>query len=173
MAKKSEGAEVRAAFVGPQVEHDEFMDFVGARNAEDSKRASSAAESRQKIGEFLDETNLNGKAVSIARQILKIKDEDKQADLIRSLDAVLPMVKLHVSGQSTPDMFPGVTTTAVKEKPVAAEVSDADLANFGPATTTLSAQTYTENFDVSDGDADLEGDAELDDFDKHLAKLAG
>lgn len=106
--KKSEGAEVREAFDGPAVDHDTLIDFASARNVEDRERASSAGESRALIGTFLEETSLNSKALSWARSIMKKADMDraKAMDIIRSLEVVLPMVKAHVSGQSTPDMFP-------------------------------------------------------------------
>ena len=53
---QSEGAEVRFAMNGPDCDHDRLISFAAARNAEDSERASSAGESRQLIGEFLEET---------------------------------------------------------------------------------------------------------------------
>jgi len=104
--KKSEGEEVRVAFDGPSVDHDTLIDQIEARNSEDRVRSSSAGESRQKIGEFLADTNMNSQAFSWMRTILKKPDQAKAMDIIRSLEAALPMVKAHVSGQSTPDMFP-------------------------------------------------------------------
>jgi len=102
-----EGKTVRQAMDGPDVEHDKLIEFVSIRNREDKDRASSAGESRQKIGEFLDETGLNGKALSWLRQILKTRDKSdgttKAMDIIRSLEFALPMVKAEVAGQ--PDLF--------------------------------------------------------------------
>jgi len=104
---QGEGAQVRHAMNGPDIEHDALIAFAAARNREDAKRASSAGESRQEIGTFLEETGMNGKALSWMRQVLKVadKDEDKARDIIRSLDKALPMIREHVTGQTTPDMF--------------------------------------------------------------------
>lgn len=100
-----DGKQVNVAMNGPSIEHDDLIDFCDARNREDRNRASSAGESRQKIGEFLDETGMNGKALGWSRQILKINDkgDDGQAkamDVILSLEKALPMIKAHVGGQS-------------------------------------------------------------------------
>jgi hypothetical protein len=103
--KKSEGEEVRIAFDGPQIEHDTLIGNIEARNREDGERASSAGESRVAIKEFLDETNMNPKAFSWCRVILKQKDPAKAMDMIRSLEVGLAMVKAHVSGQQG-DLFP-------------------------------------------------------------------
>jgi hypothetical protein len=109
---KSEGKTVREAFDGPDIEHDELIAHMAARNIEDSERASSAGESRQKIGAFLDETGMNSRAYSWIRSILKQKTREKQMDIIRSLKASLPMVEAHVAGQTTPDMFDDPVTPA-------------------------------------------------------------
>lgn len=102
-----EGKAVRQAMDGPDVEHDELIEFVSIRNREDKERASSSAESRQKIGVFIDETGLNGKALSWLRQIVKTRDKPsgqaKAMDIIRSLEYGLPMVKAEIAGQ--PDLF--------------------------------------------------------------------
>lgn len=102
---KSEGKSVNVTFNGPSIEHDELIGFSAARNDEDRKRASSAGESRAKIKEFLDDTGMNGKALSWLRQILKTADKDdgqaKAMDVIMSLKKGLPMVEAHVAGQGT------------------------------------------------------------------------
>jgi hypothetical protein len=103
---KSEGAMVRQAIDGPQIEEREFLEFAYERNKEDAKRASSAAESRQKIGEYLDDVNLHPKALGVGRTILKMVDkgDDGQAkamDFIRGLKAVLKIVEPEVSGQQS------------------------------------------------------------------------
>lgn len=149
MGKKSEGAEVRAAFDGPDIDHDKLIDKATRFNDEDAERASSAGESRQAIGEFLEETNLNGKAFSWLRVILKQKKVDKAMDIIRSLEAGLPMVKAHLGGQSTPDMFPDNDD----EEPVEEPSLEDQLARFTPD---------EEPVEVPDED----------DFDRHLAEAA-
>ena len=105
--KKSEGEEIRIAFDGPTVEHDDLISNIEARNREDTTRASSAGESRAAIKEFLGETNMNPKAFSWCRVILKQNDKDqaKAMDMIRSLEVGLAMVKAHVAGQQG-DLFP-------------------------------------------------------------------
>ena len=75
--KKSDGEEVRIAFDGPTVEHDDLISNIEARNREDATRASSAGESRAAIKEFLDDTNMHPKAFSWCRVILKVNDKDQ------------------------------------------------------------------------------------------------
>ncbi|MDB6151497.1 MAG: hypothetical protein JWQ44_2945 [Chthoniobacter sp.] len=99
---------VRLAFTGPSVEHDQLIDHAIARNEEDRQRASSAGTSRSYIKMFLDETGVNGKALSWLRMVLKTADKDdgtsKAMDIIMSLEKCLPMVKQHVAGQGTAPM---------------------------------------------------------------------
>jgi hypothetical protein len=117
-----EGKAARVAFDGPDLDHDKLIGQIEARNREDSERASSAGESRQKIGEFLDETSLNSKAFSWLRQILKVGEkadgQNKAMDIIRSLETALPMVKNHVGGQGTGEMdLDGPQDEAPAEEP--------------------------------------------------------
>lgn len=104
----SEGKDVRAAFDGPSIDHDELLDFIEARNREDKQRASSAGESRQKIGAYLEETSMNSKALGWCRQIIKTNEKDggqhKAMDIITSMEVALPMIKAHVAGQGTTEM---------------------------------------------------------------------
>ena len=134
---KSEGQTVREAFDGPDIDHDTLIAHVAARNNEDSIRASSAGESRQKIGEFLEDTGLNSKAYSWIRSILKQKTQEKQMDIIRSLEVARPMVKAHVAGQSTPDMFDGEPVQPAEDDPdfddVPAFDQDDNVVPFGEA----------------------------------------
>jgi hypothetical protein len=109
MAKeRTEGQLVRNALEGPSIEHDQVIDFCEARNREDSVRASSAGESRQKIGQFIEDTGMNSQALSWCRSILKKLDKDdgqnKAMDVIMSLEKALPMIKAHVAGQGQADM---------------------------------------------------------------------
>jgi hypothetical protein len=93
--------DVRHAFTGPEVEHDQLIDFIVARNHEDAKRSSSSGESRALIGGFIEETGINSQALSWMRSVMKKKDEQKALDVIRSLELILPMVKAHVTGQQS------------------------------------------------------------------------
>lgn len=105
-----EGAEVRKAFDGPTVEHDELISFFEARIAEEYSRSSDASESASKTSDFLDKTGLNSQAASWGKTILKkLPKKDGQAkamDIIRSMKAMLPMLENHVGGQGTAEMFP-------------------------------------------------------------------
>ncbi|MGL6209130.1 MAG: hypothetical protein ACRC14_04790 [Paracoccaceae bacterium] len=151
---KTDGEEIRAITSGPDIEHDALIGQIEARNREDHSRASSAGESRQHIGEFLEQSNMNSQAFSWCRTILKKPDEAKQMDIIRSLETALPMIKAHVTGQGTADLF---------NAPAAPSYSaDADF------------EDAPEPVDVDDLPADerredVTGDG--DEFDKHLAEV--
>ena len=153
MAKKSEGAAVRAAMDGPSIKHDALIDQIEARNREDKHRASSAGESRAAIKGYLEETDLHPKAFSMFRTILKLLDRDngqhKAQDLIRSLKAGIPLVEAHVSGQ--PDMF----DNAANDLTPAAPVEPATLAD-------VAHLTGDDGYPDPDLDDDLE-EAEEDD----------
>lgn len=105
------GKIVRTSFDGPDVDHDRLIGFIDARNREDRERSSSAGESRQMIGEFIENTAFNGKALAFLRQIKKVALKDngqaKAADIIRSLKVGLPMIENDILGQGTADMFEG------------------------------------------------------------------
>lgn len=151
--KKSEGEEVRIAFTGPTLEHDQMIGEMEARNREDGERASSAGESRAAIKAFLDDTNMNPKAFSWCRVILKQNDKDqaKAMDMIRSLEVALPMIKQHVSGQQG-DLF-GEADDYEPLEPVSPEVpADLRAPSYGPDATFADDQ---------------------DQFDSHLAAVAG
>ena len=106
--KKSEGQQVREAFDGPKVEHDDLMSFLNERIAEQHARSADASESSSKTTKFVDETGLNSQAVSWAGSILKkLPKKDGQAkamDVIRSMKLMLPMLENHVGGQGTQEM---------------------------------------------------------------------
>lgn len=151
--KKSEGEAVRLAYDGPSLDHDELISEAEARNREDAVRASSAGESRNKIKSFLDETNMNSKAFSWMRSVLKTPDVAKAMDIVLSLEAALPMVKAHLGGQqSSMDL----------EAP-AVEPYDptADVQQFA-------APSYPADFDPSDDTVDVDAD----DFEAALAAAA-
>ena len=128
---KGEGKEVRLAFDGPDLDHDELIGFILERNADDTRAASVSGISRQKIGEFIDGTGVNSQALSWMRTILKKLPKDngqaKAMDVIRSLKTMLPMIEAHVAGQSTADMFDGEEDEddAPEEEDIAAQVTAA------------------------------------------------
>ena len=158
---QTEGQQVRVAMGGPDLDDDEFISFAVDRNREDRKRAESAGESRQKIGEFLDETGMNGKALAWSRQILKTNDkgDDGQAkamDIILSLEKALPIVKAHVSGQQGSMNF---------------DEPDAEVVTH---TEELPKPTYSNDWRPDgDDEADPEIADEADDFEAHLADVSG
>jgi hypothetical protein len=116
-----EGRAVRAAFDGPIVRHDQLLGFVSARNRDDEDAASIAGDSRAATREFLEETGLNSQALSWGRVIVKKLRQDngeaKALDVLRSLDVILPMIRAHVEGQSTPDMFEAAPITLIEDGP--------------------------------------------------------
>jgi len=159
MAKdKTDGATIRAITDGPRIDHDTLLAKIGTFNAADAKRASSAAESRQAIGEFLEDTNLHPKALSNLRAIVKVaekKDAAHALDYIRSLEVGLPMVKLHIGGnQSEMDLE--------DDGPV--EAQGADWESNAPR-----KPSYTLDEDDDGPDPDIQ--AESDDFDAQLAQV--
>lgn len=161
---KTEGKAVSVAMNGPALDADELVTFAVERNREDRKRAESAGESRQKIGEYLDETGMNGKALSWCRQILKVNDkgDDGQAkamDIIMSVEKALPIIKQHVSGQGTLEMsFDEPEEDAID--PVGDDAMFSDLP--GPS--------YDQDFDITEDDPEIAEEA--DEFEKHLAAVS-
>jgi hypothetical protein len=88
----------------PALDHDEMIGHMETQNREDQSRGLIAKENREQVKEFLDATGMNGTAYSWCRTILKKQDTQKAMDIILSLEAALPHVRAHVTGQQ-PDMF--------------------------------------------------------------------
>ncbi len=108
---KSASTETRHAFDGPQVEADELISFISDRNREDSERASDAGESRASIGQFLERTGVNKKAFSWGRQIVKQKKATDQADIIRSMKFLIPILEQHLLGNQPELDLPSAPST--------------------------------------------------------------
>jgi hypothetical protein len=87
-----------------KVDHDALIGKLHQWRDEDAERASSAGETREDIGRFLDKTNVNKKCLSHMRQVDKMSPE-KRADYRRSLALIFPMLEAHWDGQGTADMF--------------------------------------------------------------------
>ncbi len=106
----SEGAEVRRAMDGPDLEHDALIDQLLARIAEEHARSADASESASRTNLYVEQTGINTQALSWCKSILKkLPKKDGQAkamDVIMSLETALPMIKAHVGGQGAADMFP-------------------------------------------------------------------
>lgn len=104
-----EGAEVRQAFDGPDVEHDALIAQLEARIREEHSRSSDASESAAKVAMFIDETGVNSQALSwmktIVKKLPKKDGQHKAMDIIRSIKVMLPMIEDHVGGQGTGEMY--------------------------------------------------------------------
>lgn len=124
--------------------------IIGAFNrigAREKERASDAGEDREEIGSLIEFTGLHKKAVSFVRMLHKQEDE-KRADILRSLYPLLEMMEAYWDGQKTPDMF------ADAVEPAGDDAVDEPADENGEA-----------------GDEELQ--AEADDFDAHLAEVSG
>lgn len=161
-AKKSEGAEVRQAFDGPKLDHDELIGHIGARIKEEHERSSDGSESAAKVAAFIEKTGINSQAYSWLKTILKKlpkKDgQSKAMDIIRSLKAGLPLIENEVAGQSTVEMNlePAADEKPKAEKETAAPVEE-QIKKFTPKVVKPAKKP--------------EGDIqqEADDFESHLA----
>lgn len=168
MAKaKSEGAEVRHAFDGVKLDHDEFIGHIGARIQEEHERSSDGSESAAKVSAFIEKTGINSQAYSWMKTILKkLPKKDgqiKAMDVIRSIKAALPMIEAHVEGQTTAEMFPE-EVPAKKEAAPKKEAVSKTIAKFTPK---VVAKAEPEETPAENEPVDLAQDE--DDFDRQLA----
>ena len=86
------------------VRHDDLIGKHEQWAAAEKDAASDAGERRQQIGEFAEKHGIENKALSQIRAGLKIKNEGKRLDWLRSMQKMLPMAADHIRGQSTADM---------------------------------------------------------------------
>ena len=153
---KSEGAEVRHAMTGPDIDHDKLIGKIDKWNGEDRARASTAAETRGEIGQFTEATGVNPKALSFLRSIKKVAAREggqaKAMDIIRSVEKALPMIKADIGGQQSEMGF------------------DDDDAVEPVGEEDLPAPSYEPTFTPG---ADAELDAETVAFEGHLAEVEG
>lgn len=96
---------------------------------QDSANAISA-EIRQDKGQFIEDTGVNKKALSVFGQLHKMSD-DKRADFFRTWDEHIDDLRVHWGNQGTPDMFDDDTPEMVDEErpsgkvvPFDAEIDD-------------------------------------------------
>lgn len=122
--KKSDGAAVRQAMDGPQVDYDELMTHHQKWADGESSDASSAGERREQIGKFAEKCGLENKALSQFRAGMKIKNEGKQRDWLRSMKVLLAMAESAITGNQ-PDLMPDAPVQTKGAKPVEAEPDDA------------------------------------------------
>tara|TARA_R110000737_G_scaffold212309_4_gene229758 strand:+ start:1078 stop:1554 length:477 start_codon:yes stop_codon:yes gene_type:complete len=72
----------------------------------ESSNASSASTRREAIRSYAESTRIENKALSQFRAGLKIKNEGKRKDWLRSLQLLLPVAEAEIFGNE-PDMFNG------------------------------------------------------------------
>lgn len=130
------------------VHYDKIVNSFAAWKSGERDRASDAGEMRAEIGQLLELTGLNKKAVSFVRALDKL-EQDKRDAVLRSLHPLLDLMDRAWNGNRTPDMFD-------EQDPVE------------PATDAPRKPSYKADLDVG-GDPDIA--AEADDFSKHLADV--
>lgn len=86
------------------LEYDNVVDTTSAFNSADSARASDAGATRQKIGEFIEETGVNSKAYSHYRQMTKMKKVEQKRDYLRSMSVLVELGIQQLDGNQ-PDML--------------------------------------------------------------------
>ncbi|MBT8460007.1 MAG: hypothetical protein KJN60_10090 [Boseongicola sp.] len=77
--------------------------------------ASGAGKRREQIGKLAEKMGLENKALSQIRAGLKIKNEGKQLDWLRSMEAMLPEVAEHIRANATEEMSFGNVTNLAAE----------------------------------------------------------
>lgn len=103
------------------VTHDDLMSHHEKWAMGEKSAASDAGERRQQIGAFAEKHGIENKALSQIRAGLKIKNEGKRLDWLRSMEAMLPMAANHIRGQSTQEMDLGDNVEPFDPDSVAAE----------------------------------------------------
>ena len=115
----------------PSCNHDQLIDHINARAAEEYERRSDAAESGALVKEFTEETGLNKKAYgwlkAIMKELPKKNGQQRAMDIIRSLQFALPMIENHVVAQGTSEM--GLGEPAEQADDESAEI-EAEAAEF-------------------------------------------
>lgn len=170
------------------IDRDKLVQKVRKWNKADADRASSAAVTREDIGKFLErEPRVHKKALSWVRALDKM-DEDKRADLLRSLDRILPMMR-EEWGQGQGDLFPeGIAPADPVDVPAQRMEADAAKAKASRERTSKrkgkeepkqelseKAKAYAETAPTRpDPDAAEFDDAPKDpDFDRHADEVFG
>ncbi|TNE62197.1 MAG: hypothetical protein EP341_00350 [Sphingomonadales bacterium] len=148
-----EGADVRRAMDGPDLEHDKLIDFIEARIREEHARGSDASESSAKTSDFVEATGVNSQALSwmksIVKKLPKKDGQQKAMDIISSLEAGLPLIKSHVAGQGTAEMFPDAVGDEEKAAAALNESTDAGEAETAPEDLNEELAQDTAEFDAA------------------------
>ena len=86
------------------VHQDKIVSSLNRWKSGEKQRASDAGEMREEIGSLIEFTGLNKKALAFVRMLDK-QEQDKRADILRSLTPLLDMMEPVWDGQKTADMF--------------------------------------------------------------------
>ncbi len=86
------------------VTHDDLIDSHEKWAAAEKNSNAKAGERRQEIGAFAERVGVEGKALSQIRAGLKIKNDGKREDWLRSMEVMLPMAANHIRGQGSGDL---------------------------------------------------------------------
>ena len=86
------------------VEYDKLITKHGEWVRGEQSDASNSGLRRQQIGQFAESVGVEGKALSQIRAGLKIKNEGKRADWLRSMEAMLPIAAQYIRGNQTEEM---------------------------------------------------------------------
>ncbi len=113
--------EVRA----PDVDSDKLLQVHADLTRGETDASSLAGERRQKQGQIADEMVIEPKALSQFRAGLKIKNEGKRRDWLRSIKALIPIADQVIEGNQ-PDMLGEPTADVQTPEPVE-PMSDADV----------------------------------------------
>ncbi|WP_120636046.1 hypothetical protein [Ruegeria sp. EL01] len=147
-----EGKQVREAYDGPEVEHDQLISEIERMIHSERERSSDASESAAETKEFLDETGLNNTAVGWGKTIIKDLDkkngQQKAMDKVRSLKLILPMLENHVAGQGTGEMD-------LEGPQDEAEVEDEPVENPEPMVQDEETEDFNAAVDENMGDSDI------------------
>lgn len=84
----------------------DLIDKLSQWQREQNRANSISAEIRQDKGQFIEDTGVNKKALSVFGQLHKM-DDDKRADFFRTWDEHIDDLRVHWGNQGTPDMFEG------------------------------------------------------------------
>lgn len=112
---------------GISIDRGEFLSFTASLASEEAADAEGNAQRRGQIGTFLKETGLHKKAFAQMRAGLKFLRRKKGGEQearawLESIEAILPLAREQVYGNTTPDMFR--PTADLQTPPVAVPVSD-------------------------------------------------
>jgi hypothetical protein len=93
------------------IHQDKILTTMADIKSNERSRASEAGDDREEIGNLLELTGLNKKALSFVRSIDKM-EPDKREDVLRSLHPLLDLMDKSWNGQNTADMFETASTQA-------------------------------------------------------------